>query len=98
MSRMKAGEPGHERAVTRWRKTMLERFGGEEGLHKHMQEKGSKGGKLSTTGGFASKERGRDGLTGAERARLAGAIGGHMSSRAGVKNGEGQKHKKEIEP
>lgn len=47
---------------------------------------GSKGGKNSRTGGFASDVVGSDGLTGRERARVAGAIGGKLSSRKGVRN------------
>ena len=52
---------------------------------------GAKGGKVSTpTGGFGSDKKGPDGLTGRQRAKLAGAIGGSRSTRAGVKNGEGK--------
>lgn len=40
---------------------------------------GSKGGKSSTTGGFASDKIGKDGLTGLERAKLVGAKGGRKS-------------------
>ncbi len=42
---------------------------------------GRKGGKRSSTGGFASLKVGKDGLTGAERAKLAGAKGGTISKR-----------------
>lgn len=42
---------------------------------------GRKGGKRSTTGGFASQKVGKDGLTGLERAKLAGAKGGRRSKR-----------------
>lgn len=45
------------------------------------REIGRKGGKRSTTGGFASKKVGKDGLTGLERAKLAGAKGGRISKR-----------------
>lgn len=37
-------------------------------------------------GGFASLKRGKDGLTGSERARIAGAKGGKKSKRGKVKN------------
>lgn len=37
---------------------------------------GSLGGKKSSNGGFGSDKVGKDGLTGSERARLAGAKGG----------------------
>ena len=42
---------------------------------------GAKGGKKGKTGGFASDKKGDDGLTGRERARLAGAKGGRISRR-----------------
>lgn len=42
---------------------------------------GEIGGKLSRSGGFASFERGKDGLTGRQRARIAGAKGGTISRR-----------------
>ena len=42
---------------------------------------GQKGGRRSTTGGFACTEVGDDGLTGAERAKIAGAKGGRISRR-----------------
>ena len=48
---------------------------------------GKKGGSvIGKKGGFASELVGKDGLTGSERARLVGAIGGHKSSRARNKN------------
>lgn len=47
---------------------------------------GAKGGKLSTTGGFASDIVGKDGLTGAERAKIAGAKGGKISKRGKAKH------------
>lgn len=42
---------------------------------------GRKGGKKSSNGGFASSKVGLDGLTGLERARLAGRKGGLLSKR-----------------
>jgi len=42
---------------------------------------GSVGGKNGRTGGFASNVVGKDGLTGPERARKVGAIGGKISRR-----------------
>lgn len=50
------------------------------------REIGRKGGLVSSTGGFASTKPGLDGLTGPERARIAGAIGGHKSRRGPAKN------------
>lgn len=90
MSRMKKGEKGHDKAVSRWWSTMIARFGSEEAVYDHMAAMGGKGGKLSKTGGFASDKVGADGLTGRERARLVGAIGGLKSTRVGVRNGEGK--------
>jgi hypothetical protein len=40
---------------------------------------GRVGGKLGHTGGFASKKVGADGLTGPERAKRVGIIGGQTS-------------------
>jgi hypothetical protein len=42
---------------------------------------GSQGGRLGTTGGFASEKVGDDGLTGYERASVAGVAGGTKSRR-----------------
>lgn len=42
---------------------------------------GSKGGKLGKTGGFASNKVGPDGLTGRQRAHVAGIAGGRKSRR-----------------
>lgn len=47
---------------------------------------GHKGGANSKTGGFASTKRGKDGLTGSERAKIAGAKGGRNSKRGKAKN------------
>lgn len=43
---------------------------------------GAVGGKKGDTGGFASDAVGTDGLTGRERARIAGARGGRVSRRS----------------
>lgn len=42
---------------------------------------GAKGGGISRGGGFASQEVGADGLTGQERARIAGSLGVVKSKR-----------------
>lgn len=42
---------------------------------------GAKGGSNGSTGGFGSEKIGRDGLTGGQRARVAGAKGGQKSRR-----------------
>ena len=46
---------------------------------------GQKGGQNGRTGGFACSEVGEDGLTGAERAKVAGAKGGRISRRGSKK-------------
>ena len=46
---------------------------------------GRQGGKKSRHGGFASTKVGKDGLTGAQRAKLAGARGGAKSRRGKAK-------------
>lgn len=46
---------------------------------------GKKGGHLGTTGGFASKKKDANGMTGAERASFYGAVGGHISKRGPAK-------------
>lgn len=81
MARPKRGEPGADQAAKKWRATMLEKYGGQEGLTRKMQAIGAKGGKLSTTGGFASDKVGADGMTGRQRSIICGRIGGRKSKR-----------------
>jgi len=56
--------------------TIKEKWGSD-----FYREIGRKGGKNGHTGGFASNVIGRDGLTGKERARIAGRKGGTISRR-----------------
>lgn len=49
------------------------------------REIGRKGGKNGHTGGFGSLNVGKDGLTGVERAKKCGAIGGYKSKRGPAK-------------
>lgn len=79
MARPKRGTEGAEMATQRWRKTMLEKYGGEDGVHKMMQMIGSKGGQRGHTGGFAANR---------ELARTAGAKGGKISRRTGTTTGQ----------
>lgn len=46
---------------------------------------GKKGGMNGRTGGFSSNKIGKDGLTGRERARIAGLKGGTISRRGPAK-------------
>lgn len=52
---------------------------------------GRMGGKKSTTGGFASTKIGLDGLSGLQRAKIAGRKGGLISKRGKSKKVEGNK-------
>lgn len=49
-------------------------------------EIGRKGGQNGHIGGFGSDRVGSDGLTGPERAKIAGAKGGRISKRGKAKN------------
>ena len=84
MARPKAGTKEGDAASERWRQTMINKYG-VDGGHKKMQEIGSKGGANGKgpgyKGGFASDKVGEDGLTGRQRASIAGAIGGFKSRR-----------------
>lgn len=62
-----AGRPN-----TKWKETMLAKFGSEEALREHMSNVGRKGGQRPTTGGFAADR---------ELAKRAGALGGSISKR-----------------
>ncbi|WP_438979882.1 hypothetical protein [Polynucleobacter sp.] len=55
-------------------KTNKKRYG--KGFYRKI---GAMGGKSSRGGGFGSELRGKDGMTGYERARVAGAKGGKTS-------------------
>lgn len=68
------------------KKTNLERHG--EDFYARI---GKKGGQNGHTGGFKTNLVGKNGMTGFERARYYGRIGGMKSRRTGVKNGEGKK-------
>ena len=96
MPRPKRGTAKGDIATLKWRNTMEKRYGGANGVHKMMQEMGRKGGRISNSGGFASNIRGADGLTGKERARVAGAKGGVISKRNSVQIQKIQKNKSEI--
>ena len=83
MARPKKGTPKGDQATVKWKKTMSEKFGGEDGIHEKMRLVGSKGGqKKGVKKGFALNPA---------LAKIAGRKGGKNSSRAGVRNGEGKK-------
>lgn len=81
MARPKKGTKGAEEATRKWRETMLQKYGGEKGMHNRMQLIGSKGGQNGHTGGFAANPA---------LARAAGVKGGRISRRTGVANGQGK--------
>lgn len=73
--------PGTRLGGLKARDKILERYGKD-----HYKNMGRKGG-LKNNGhlGFGSLEIGKDGLTGQQRARIAGAIGGRISKRGCAK-------------
>lgn len=87
MARPKKGTPEGDRATKKWRETMIKKYGVDAfgGILK-MQEIGRIGGQNGTTGGFASEKVGTDGLTGRERAKVAGKKGGFVSKRGPSKD------------
>lgn len=85
MVRQRKGTPEGDLASKRFLETIKKKYGSKEAMHKHFVEMGRIGGRLSRNGGFASKKVGKDGLTGKERASLAGQKGGAMSKRRGKK-------------
>lgn len=62
-------------------KTLIAKHGSIEAVRDWYREIGRKGGRMSKTGGFASNKVGKDGLTGLERARVVGVVGGRRSQR-----------------
>lgn len=66
----------------KWIVTMSSRLGSKEAVSNHMKEIGARGGLVRTPhSGFGSEKTGPDGLTGRERARVAGRKGGFISRR-----------------
>jgi hypothetical protein len=70
---------------TGWKKaeeTIKSKFENEEAYKAWRKEIGAIGGSKSRGGGFASDIVGEDGLTGRERAAIAGAKGGSVSRKS----------------
>ena len=72
-----AGKPNNK-----WMKSMIEKCGSVEAVTEHMKTIGAKGGKASSTGGFAANR---------ELARTAGAKGGRISKRGAAKKATKEK-------
>lgn len=67
------------------KKANLEKYGPD--FYKRIGARGGANGKgPGYKGGFASNEVGEDGLTGRQRAKLAGAVGGKRSRRGPAKD------------
>jgi hypothetical protein len=71
---------GTKAGAAKAKKTIRERYGKD-----YFAEIGRKGGTNGHTGEFASETVGKDGLTGWERAKLAGAKGGKIGKRGPAK-------------
>lgn len=82
MARPKANTPEGRIATEKWRKTMIEKYGSEKVFIHTRRCIGSKGGRAKVKKGFALNPA---------LAREAGKIGGLLSRRSGVKNGQGRK-------
>lgn len=85
MGAYKKGTEGWAIATAKFKQTIKDRYGED-----YFRELGRKGGsaKYKTPKGFASEIVGTDGLTGRERARIAGAVGGSISKRGPAKKEE----------
>lgn len=73
--------PGNQLGGIKAAQTNIQRYGNN--FYKHI---GAKGGLNGRTGGFASDKVGEDGLTGKQRAKIAGKLGGTISRRGPVKD------------
>lgn len=80
--RARKGTPEGERSAKRWKETMDKKYGSSS---EFMRQIGAKGGKRSSSGGFACLKVDENGLTGPERASKYGTIGGHISKRGPAK-------------
>lgn len=80
MAGIKRGEAGHEEAVNKWRASIAAKYGSVEEYARMIGRKGGHNSRGENTG-FALNSVGKDGLTGRERARICGQIGGKASKR-----------------
>lgn len=71
--------PGTKIGAAKARKTIYDKYGKD-----YFVSIGKRGGQAGVSGGFASDKVGADGLTGSERARIAGSKGGTKSKRKGT--------------
>lgn len=69
-----------KKSARRTRDTIVRKYG--RGFY---QKIGQQGGEESVNGGFASRKRGKDGLKGRQRAKVAGAKGGRANRRRVVR-------------
>lgn len=69
--------------VSGGKKTAIKNLARDPDFYKKI---GAIGGKRGVTGGFASDKVGADGLTGRERARTSGVLGGSISRRKASKD------------
>ncbi len=63
------------------KRSLIEKYGSEEAWKEHLRSIASIGGANGHTGGFSSTSVDSNGLTGSERARIYGRIGGQISRR-----------------
>lgn len=65
----------------KWMDSMIKQHGSEEAVIEHMKNIARLGGSVKGPKGFASDKVDSDGLSGKERASIAGKIGGTKSRR-----------------
>lgn len=85
MARPAKGTAKGDQATIKWRNTMEQKYG-KDWRQSKMAKIGAKGGHNGSSGGFASDVVGDDGLTGRQRASIAGAKGGRIGKRGSAKN------------
>ena len=71
---------GTQKGAKKTARTCMDKFGKD-----YYKNIGRIGGSHSHKGGFASEKVGKDGLTGSQRAKIAGALGGRKGRRGPAK-------------